>query len=43
MEPSGGAPRFSVALRLQHRLRHLLDKQGNAVGALNDLRLDIRR
>ena len=32
------APRCALALRLQHRLRHLLDEQRNAVGALDDLR-----
>ena len=27
---------------LQHRLRHLLDEQGNAVGALDDVLADVR-
>ena len=35
---SSGAPGFALALRLQHRLRHLLDEQRNAVGALYDFR-----
>ncbi len=37
------APGRALALRLQHRLRHLLDEQRNAVGALDDLRHHIRR
>ena len=37
------APGRALALRLQHRLRHLLHEQGNAVGALDDLRHHIRR
>ena len=31
------APGCALALRLQHRLRHLLHEQGNAVGALDDV------
>ena len=37
------APRLALALRLQHRLRHLLHEQGNAVGALDDVLPDARR
>ena len=33
----------ALALRLQHRLRHLLHEQGNAVGALDDVLPDARR
>ena len=36
-------PRFALALRLQHRLRHLLHEQRNAVGALDDVLPDVRR
>ena len=36
-------PGRALALRLHHRLRHLLDEQRNAVGALDDLRHHIRR
>ena len=39
----GGPPRFALALRLQHRLGHLLHEQRNAVGALDDVLPDIRR
>ena len=31
------APPFTLALRLLHRLRHLLHEQGDAVGALDDV------
>ena len=34
----GGLPRFALALRLQHRLRHFLHEQRNAVGALDNVR-----
>ena len=37
------APGRALALRLQHRLRHLLDEERNAIGALDDLRQHIRR
>ena len=37
------APRRALALRLQHRLRHLLHEQRNAVGALDDVLPDARR
>jgi hypothetical protein len=37
------SPRCVLVLRLQHGLRHLLHEQGNAVGALHDLRQHIRR
>ena len=37
------APGRALALRFQHRLRHLLHEQRNAVGALHDLRQHIRR
>ena len=37
------APRFALALRLQHRLGHLLHEQGNAVRALDDVLPDVRR
>ena len=40
---SGGPLGFALALRLQHRLRHFLDKQRNAVGALDDVLPDVRR
>ena len=33
----------ALALRLQHRLGHLLHEQGNAVGALDDVLPDARR
>ena len=33
----------AFALRLQHRLRHFLDEQRNAVGALDDVLPDVRR
>jgi hypothetical protein len=33
----------AVALRLQHRLRHLLHKQGNAIGPLDYVPPDARR
>ena len=36
-------PGRSVAVRLQHCLRHLLDEQGNAVSALDDILPDARR
>ena len=39
----GGAPGFALALRLQHRLGHLLHEQRNAVGALDDVLPDARR
>ena len=39
----GGPPAGPLALCLQHRLCHLLHEQGNAVGALHDLRHHIRR
>ena len=39
----GGAPRFALAFRLQHRLRHFLHEQRNAVGALDDVLPDVRR
>ena len=32
-----GPPRFAFALGLQHRLRHLLHEQRNAVGALDNI------
>jgi hypothetical protein len=32
-----------LALRLQHRLRPFLDKQGNAVGTLHNFRLHVNR
>ena len=35
--------RRTLALRLQHRLRHFLDEQRNAVGALDDVLPDVRR
>ena len=38
-----GPPRFALALRLQHRLGHLLHEQRNAVGALDDVLPDVRR
>ena len=34
----GRASGLAFTLGLQHRLRHLLHEQGNAVGALHDLR-----
>ena len=37
------APRRALALRLQHRLGHLLHEQRDAVGALDDLRQHVRR
>ena len=40
---ASGPPRFALALRLQHRLRHLLHEQRNAVGALDDVLPDVRR
>ena len=44
MDGTGGGdvPRLALALRLQHRLRHFLDEQRNAVGALHDFRHHIR-
>src|ERR1700752_1823408 len=33
----------ALALHLQHRLRHLLHKEGNAIGALDDILPDARR
>jgi hypothetical protein len=38
-----GPSRFALALRLQHRLGHFLHKQGNAVGALDDILPDVCR
>ena len=35
-----GPPRLAVTLRLQNRLRHLLDEEGNSVGALDDILAD---
>ena len=35
--------RFTLTLRIQHRLGHLLDEQWNAVGALDDVLADARR
>ena len=35
--------RCALAPRFQHRLGHLLDEQGNAVGALDDVLSDVRR
>ena len=31
----------ALALRLQHRLRHFLDEQRNAVGTLDDVLADV--
>ena len=39
---AGSARRFAFAFRLQHRLRHFLDEQRNAVGARGDLGHHIR-
>jgi len=36
-------PRGVFALRFQHRLRHFLDEERNAVGALDDVLSDARR
>jgi hypothetical protein len=38
----GGPLRFTHAPRLQHRLRHLLDKQRDAVSALDNVLPDVR-
>ena len=35
--------RFALALRLQNRLRHLLDEQGNAICTLDDVLPNARR
>ena len=38
-----GSLDLAFALRFQHRLRHFLDEQRNAVGALDNVLPDIRR
>ena len=41
-EPRQRCAGFTLAFGLQHRPRHLLDEQRNAVGALDDVLPDIR-